>query len=155
MLVFKQDFVCGVGTKFLFWITNMTNYHLFYVKIAIWKWIVHYFSSYSNEPSIRYAKENGREKRERKKGRRRDIEREGEIREREGERGERDKERESERERHREREWREEEGEEEKIEYLSLKEKVKSLENLPNGEIKRKSPVLHKLSCVIITQNYL
>ena len=38
--------------------------------------------------------------RERKKGRRRDIEREGEIRERkrEGERGERDRERESERE---------------------------------------------------------
>ena len=35
--------------------------------------------------SIRYAKENDREKRERKKGRRRDIEREGEIREREGE----------------------------------------------------------------------
>ena len=40
--------------------------------------------------SIRYAKENDREKRERKKGRRRDIEREGEIRERE--RGERDRE---------------------------------------------------------------
>jgi hypothetical protein len=40
--------------------------------------------------SIRYAKENDREKRERrrKKGRRRDIEREGEIRER----GERDRE---------------------------------------------------------------
>ena len=35
---------------------------------------------------IRYAKENGREKRERKKGRRRDIEREGEIIERERER---------------------------------------------------------------------
>ena len=35
--------------------------------------------------SIRYAKENDREKRKRrKKGRRRDIEREGEIREREG-----------------------------------------------------------------------
>ena len=32
--------------------------------------------------SIRYAKENDREKRERKKGRRRVIEREGEIRER-------------------------------------------------------------------------
>ena len=41
--------------------------------------------------SIRYAKENDRE---RKKGRRRDIEREGEIREieRESERGERDRE---------------------------------------------------------------
>ena len=38
--------------------------------------------------SIRYAKENHREKRERKKGRRGDIEREGEIRER----GERDRE---------------------------------------------------------------
>ena len=36
--------------------------------------------------SIRYAKENDREKRERKKGRRRDIEREGDIRERERER---------------------------------------------------------------------
>ena len=36
--------------------------------------------------SIRYAKENDREKRERKKGRRRDIEREGEIREIERER---------------------------------------------------------------------
>ena len=35
---------------------------------------------------IRYAKENDREKRERNKGRRRDIEREGEIRERERER---------------------------------------------------------------------
>ena len=33
--------------------------------------------------SNRYAKENDREKRERKKGRRRDIEREGDIRERE------------------------------------------------------------------------
>ena len=32
--------------------------------------------------SIRYAKENDREKRERKKCRRRDMEREGEIRER-------------------------------------------------------------------------
>ena len=32
--------------------------------------------------SIRYAKENDREKRERKKGRKRDIEMEGEIRER-------------------------------------------------------------------------
>ena len=31
--------------------------------------------------SIRYAKENDREKRDRKKGKRRDIEREGEIRE--------------------------------------------------------------------------
>ena len=39
---------------------------------------------------IRNAKENDREKRERKKGRRRDIEREGEIIERE--RGERDRE---------------------------------------------------------------
>ena len=37
--------------------------------------------------SIRYAKENDREKREKKKGRRRYIEREGEIRER----GERDR----------------------------------------------------------------
>ena len=35
-----------------------------------------------DEMSIRYAKENDREKREREKGRRRDIEREGEIRER-------------------------------------------------------------------------
>ena len=35
--------------------------------------------------SIRYAKENDKEKTERKKGRRRDIWREGEIREREGE----------------------------------------------------------------------
>ena len=51
--------------------------------------------------SIRYAKENDREKRERKKGRRRDIEREGDIREierkrqreTERERGERDRER--------------------------------------------------------------
>ena len=44
--------------------------------------------------SIRYAKENDREKRGRKKGRRREIEREGEIRERdrEIERGERDRE---------------------------------------------------------------
>ena len=46
--------------------------------------------------SIRYAKENDREKRGRKKGRRRDIDREGEIRgkkgERERERGERDRE---------------------------------------------------------------
>ena len=33
--------------------------------------------------SIRYAKENGRDKREREKDRRRDIEREGEIGERE------------------------------------------------------------------------
>ena len=40
--------------------------------------------------SIRYAKENDREKREREKGRRSDIEREGEIRERKRERGERD-----------------------------------------------------------------
>ena len=38
---------------------------------------------YLTKTSIRYAKENDREKRERKKGRRRDIEREGEIRERE------------------------------------------------------------------------
>ena len=40
--------------------------------------------------SIRYAKENDREKRKGKKGRRRDIDRKGEIREREKERGERD-----------------------------------------------------------------
>ena len=40
--------------------------------------------------------------------------------------------------------------EEEKIEYLLLKERVKSSENLPNGEIKRKSPVLHK----IMSRNY-
>ena len=29
------------GNKILFWITNMTNYYLFYVIIAIWEWIVH------------------------------------------------------------------------------------------------------------------
>ena len=57
--------------------------------------------------SIRYAKQNEREKRERRrereKGRRRDIEREGEIRERDiyRERDLRDIQRESERERHR------------------------------------------------------
>ena len=33
-------------TNFFFWITNMTNYYLFYVIIAIWEWIVQYFSSY-------------------------------------------------------------------------------------------------------------
>ena len=54
------------------------------------------------KPSIRYAKENDREKRERKKGTRRDIEREGKIREKERKR-ERVKERVSERERKRER----------------------------------------------------
>ena len=44
------------------------------------------------QTSIRYAKENDREKRERRreKGRRRDIEREGEIRERERKRDVRD-----------------------------------------------------------------
>ena len=41
------------------------------------------FITTRTKTSIRYAKENDREKRERKKGRRRDIEREGEIRERE------------------------------------------------------------------------
>ena len=40
-----------------------------------------------------------------------------------------------------------EDREEEKIEYL---QRVQSSENLPNGEIKRKSPVLHK----IISRNY-
>ena len=39
------------------------------------------YSETRTKTSIRYAKENDREKRERKKGRRRDIEREGEIRE--------------------------------------------------------------------------
>ena len=47
---YSNKFVCGVGgNTILFWITNMTNYHLFYVKIAIWKWIVHYFSSYLHD----------------------------------------------------------------------------------------------------------
>ena len=50
---------------------------------------------------MRYAKENDREKTEREKGRRKDIEWEGEIRERKGERDVRDIERESERESHR------------------------------------------------------
>ena len=45
----------------------------------------------------------------------------------------------------------EEDREEDKIEYLPLKERVKFSENLPNGEIKRKSPVLHK----IILRNYV
>jgi hypothetical protein len=36
------------------------------------------------------------------------------------------------------------------MKYLPLKERVKSSENLPNGEIRRKSPVLHK----IISRNY-
>ena len=47
---------------------------------------VHCCSQTRTKTSIRYAKENDSEKRERKKGIRRDIEREGEIREREGER---------------------------------------------------------------------
>ena len=33
----------------MFWITNMTNYYLFYVIIAIWEWIVQYFSSYLHD----------------------------------------------------------------------------------------------------------
>ena len=49
------------------------------------------FPKTRTKTSIRYAKENDREKRERKKGRRRDIEREGEIREIDRER-ERDRE---------------------------------------------------------------
>ena len=36
------------------------------------------------------------------------------------------------------------------MEYLPLKERVKSSENLSNGETKRKSPVLHK----IMSRNY-
>ena len=58
------------------------------------KKIVRIFILTRTKTSIRYAKENDREKRESKKGRRRDIEREGEIREidREKERGERDRE---------------------------------------------------------------
>ena len=42
-----------------------------------------FFLTTRTKTSIRYAKENDREKRERKKGTRRDIEREGEIREKE------------------------------------------------------------------------
>ena len=45
----------------------------------------HLFLINKDENAIRYAKENDREKRERKKGTRRDIEREGEIREKERE----------------------------------------------------------------------
>ena len=78
--------------------------------------------------SIRYAKENDRVKRERRreieKGGRRDIEREGEIRERK-------RERERERERHR------------ALPY-------KSSGNLPSGEIKRKGRFITK----IMTRNY-
>ena len=42
--------------------------------------IIRSFNITRMKTSIRYAKENDRDKRERKKGRRRDIEREGEIR---------------------------------------------------------------------------
>ena len=85
--------------------------------------------------SIRYAKENDREKRERKKARRRDIEREGEIREIERER------------------------EVKGIDRERVKGRVQSSYNLPNREIKRKqrlitqnyrSKLLHK----IIKQTY-
>ena len=51
-----------------------------------------FFVQTRTKTSIRYAKENDREKRERKKGGRRDLEREGEIREIERER-ERERER--------------------------------------------------------------
>ena len=44
------------------------------------------FRETRTKTSIRYAKENDREEREKKKGRRRDIERDGEIIERERER---------------------------------------------------------------------
>ena len=37
------------GNKILFWKTNMTNYYLFYVIIAIWEWIVQYFLSYLHD----------------------------------------------------------------------------------------------------------
>ena len=43
------------GTKLLFWITNMTNYYLFYVIIAIWEWIVQYFSSYLHDKHCIFA----------------------------------------------------------------------------------------------------
>ena len=33
---------CG-GNKILFWLTNLKNYFLIYVKIAIWKWFVQFF----------------------------------------------------------------------------------------------------------------
>ena len=46
------------------------------------KKVIHYYKT-RTKTSIRYAKENYREKRERKKGTRRGIEREGEIREKE------------------------------------------------------------------------
>ena len=34
---------------------NMTNYYLKYVKIAIWKWIVYYFSSYLHDKYCIFA----------------------------------------------------------------------------------------------------
>ena len=43
--------------------------------------IINNLATTKTKTSIRYAKENDLEKRERKKGRRRDIEREGELRE--------------------------------------------------------------------------
>jgi hypothetical protein len=48
--------------------------------------LTNFFRKTRTKTFIRYAKENDREKRERKKVRRRDIEREGEIREIERER---------------------------------------------------------------------
>ena len=44
---FQKKLCVGWGGKiFLFRITNITNYYLFYVIIAIWERIVQYFSSY-------------------------------------------------------------------------------------------------------------
>ena len=71
------------------------------------------------------------------RGRRRDICREGS-------RGERDIEWKGEA----FREWKEEDREEEKIEYLPLKERVKSLENLPNARYYISRNYYTKLSLV-------
>ena len=43
------------GNKISFWITNMTNHYLFYVIIAIWEWIVQYFSRYLHNKHCIFA----------------------------------------------------------------------------------------------------
>ena len=69
------------------------NKYCIFIMYNIYCLTAHAFNTTRTKTSIRYAKENDRVKRERKKGRMRDIEREGEIRERERERerGERDR----------------------------------------------------------------
>ena len=68
---YSNKILCvGWEGKILFWITNMTNYYLFYVIIAIWEWIVYYFSNYLHDKLfiltsillITYKRTNWREK---------------------------------------------------------------------------------------------